>query len=71
MSDKPRIYRQHVSDETLEPRAFSIEYPWRARIDGVSWPCETWVEAVERTDTYLDQERRRVAVSSDAIPPFV
>lgn len=49
MMPKPKIYR--------EPHPFARDYPWRARLDGLSWPCRTWQEAVEKTAVHLYARR--------------
>ncbi len=35
---RPRVYR--------EPHPFFPSHPWRARIEGLSWPFQTWAEAI-------------------------
>lgn len=48
---KPRIYR--------ERHPFAKDYPWRARLDGLSWPCRTWREALEKTAVHLVTAAKR------------
>lgn len=71
MPGKPRVYRPCVPDDTVVPRSFFVEYPWRAEIDGVSWPCESWVEAVEKTALYLERVKSEATLSGDSVRPFV
>lgn len=49
MMPKPKIYR--------DPHPFATGSPGRARMDGLSWLCRTWQEALEKTAVHLHTRR--------------
>lgn len=55
---KPRIYR--------ERHPFSSAYPWRARLNGLSWPCRSWAEALEKTAGHLATRNHEARRESNA-----